>query len=319
MVKNQQFSAFTCNLCGKESGSSANVHREGATCTNCGSNMRFRALINELSRRVLGSPTYLNRFPINKSIKGAGLSDAPHYAGQLASCFSYTNYFYHQRPFLDITDIKNFAPESLDFLISSDVFEHIPPPRRTAFTNSFHLLKPGGILAFTVPYTLLPKTVEHFPNLNEYHIINYKGRKVLVNITSSEDIEIFDNLIWHGGEGSTLEMRVFCEADLINLLETEGFTEIEIFNNDIPEFCIWQKDQGGSFVITAKKPEKHSAKKILINDDEFVYPAGETISHPLIKHPHRVNDIDAHKIKRLVFYGRTKSFMGKIIKKLKVG
>jgi 2-polyprenyl-3-methyl-5-hydroxy-6-metoxy-1,4-benzoquinol methylase len=51
-----------------------------------------------------------------------------------------------------------------DFVICAGVMEHIPPPIQVAFANLRSLLRPGGLLLFSVPYSCDDKTVEYFPD-----------------------------------------------------------------------------------------------------------------------------------------------------------
>ena len=50
-------------------------------------------------------------------------------------------------------DVENlsFADETLDLIISNDVFEHVPNPAK-AFSECFRVLKPGGIMLATMPF-----------------------------------------------------------------------------------------------------------------------------------------------------------------------
>lgn len=50
-------------------------------------------------------------------------------------------------------DVENlsFSDESLDVIISNDVFEHVPNPSR-AFSECARVLKPGGIILATIPF-----------------------------------------------------------------------------------------------------------------------------------------------------------------------
>lgn len=50
----------------------------------------------------------------------------------------------------DFTKLS-FADDSFDYIISNDIFEHIPNYEK-AFQESFRVLKPGGALFFTVPF-----------------------------------------------------------------------------------------------------------------------------------------------------------------------
>ena len=59
---------------------------------------------------------------------------------------------------------------------------------------------------------------EHFPDLYDYSIAQLKNDWVLVNRTRDGRLETFDKLVFHGGPGSTLEMRVFSERTLKQML-----------------------------------------------------------------------------------------------------
>lgn len=52
-----------------------------------------------------------------------------------------------------------FADESFDLCTSTEVFEHVPDDR-LGFRQIHRVLRPGGILLFTVPLSGLPRTVE---------------------------------------------------------------------------------------------------------------------------------------------------------------
>ena len=115
-------------------------------------------------------------FPGDRSLVGVGLSDAVLYAVPLAEKVDYLNTYYHTEPYLDITDIPAELERTLDFMISSDVFEHVPPPAARAFDGAYRTLKPGGHLLLTVPFTNDDETVEHFPELHEFEIYGLPGR-----------------------------------------------------------------------------------------------------------------------------------------------
>ncbi len=285
------YDQYICNLCGKESVVVNDFHREGGACKNCGSNIRFRTLMLAFSHYLYGKPIPLCNFLPNQNIKVMGLSDAPHYANMLTNLFDYTNFFYHTQPYLDICNIETMVTDNYDALITSDVYEHIPPPRHIAFVNSQHLLKPDGLLLLTVPYTMLPKTVEHFPHLYQFGFVQDQDGKLLVNRRRDGTFEVYDELTWHGGEGSTLEMRVFAEADLLQILTNAGFKDIKIWHEDVPEFGILQAQQGGSFVITALKDGDATPASITQHDPyyENIYPNETCIDHFLIRSPVRVS------------------------------
>jgi len=175
-------------------------------------------------------------FPTRPDICGIGLSDWEGYASRLAKKFSYTNTFYHQEPRLDITSIENPQP-TYDFIISTEVFEHVCPPVSRAFENARRLLKPGGVMVFTVPY-VLGKTVEHFPGTCNFSIQPRSSDWVLLSELADGTIREYRNLIFHGGPGTTVEMRLFGKDDLLEECRKAGFRSVRIHDETVSEFCI---------------------------------------------------------------------------------
>jgi SAM-dependent methyltransferase len=234
---------FRCNICGNICNRlSGPPGREVPSCSACGSTVRLRSLIALLSREIFGIELAIPDFPVLKGIRGFGMSDPPELAQRLAEKFQYTNTFYHQEPRLDISDP---TPEHLaentgryDFILSSEVLEHVSPPVERAFANLNRMLKRDGLLLLTVPYTINGQTAEHFPELHEYALAAPGGRTVLVNRRRDGSLEVFENLAFHGGDGSTLEMRVFTEPSLKEILSGAGFGEVHIAAEDVPEFGV---------------------------------------------------------------------------------
>lgn len=214
----------------------------------------MRSIIHHLSLGLFGTSLSLLEFPSSPQIVGMGLSDWEGYAKALKQKFCYTNTFFHKEPFLDITapSPKQFA--SCDFLISTEVFEHIPPPVQRAFSGSFQLLKPGALLVLTVPFTDVPTTLEHFPELHDFKIIELGGNYVLVNRTVDSRFALHNNLIFHGGPGSTLEMRVFSRADVVRFLEEAGFVDVIVHEDSVPKWGIYPPHMWG-LPITARTPK----------------------------------------------------------------
>jgi SAM-dependent methyltransferase len=164
---------YHCNICGgRNQLESHQFSREGAICEKCGANARFRGIIHILANLLeKGENTNLQEWQIRKHIFGIGMSDSPGYANLLKKKFSYENTFFDHEPKLDIIDLAEKYLGKYDFVISTEVFEHILPPLQHAFDNLFRLLRPGGCLVFSVPYTCTAPTVEHFPGLREYEIL----------------------------------------------------------------------------------------------------------------------------------------------------
>jgi GT2 family glycosyltransferase/SAM-dependent methyltransferase len=215
---------YRCNICGRSCKTPIdNLEREKPSCI-CGSTVRNRTIIHLLSTELFGHSIALPDFPLRPDIIGWGMSDAD-YPRLLSKKIGYTNTYYHQDPHFDIAAPLDSKFEGiLDFLISTEVFEHIAPPVSPAFENARRLLKPTGILIFTVPYTLLSETQEHFPELHQYEIIQQSDAKsILKNTTVDGREQVFENLVFHGGPGSTLEMRFFSENGLLSEFKKAGF------------------------------------------------------------------------------------------------
>jgi SAM-dependent methyltransferase len=244
---------FTCNICGAtcerpESG----FGREVESCPVCRSTVRVRGLVALLSQELFGVALALPDFPVLKGLRGFGMSDSPELAGRLAEKFDYTNTFYHQAPKLDITEPSPGDFGRYDFIFSSEVMEHVPRPVERAFENLCRMLKADGLLLLTVPYKLGGETVEHFPELYQYSLAAPGGRTVLVNRRRDGSLEVFENLVFHGGDGSTLEMRVFSEESLCEVLRGAGFDAVQVASADVPEFGV-EHAQTWSLPIAARK------------------------------------------------------------------
>jgi SAM-dependent methyltransferase len=235
---------YRCNICGQFCESKVtDLGREAPSCPACGSTVRMRAIIHLLSLELFGQSLALPNFPVKPEIRGIGLSDWEGYAIPLAHKLNYTNTYYHQEPRLDIMAIDSALEGTLDFLISTEVFEHVPPPVSVAFANAYRLLKPCGVLIFTVPYTKEGQTLEHFPELHDYAVIEQNGQYCLKNITTDGREQLFESLVFHGGAGSTLEMRVFAEQSLKEEFSRVGFQHLKVHPEPTFEYGIyWSHD-----------------------------------------------------------------------------
>jgi SAM-dependent methyltransferase len=214
--------------------------------------VRIRGLVHLLSQELFGTGLPLPEFPRVKSLRGLGTSDSESYAGILADRFDYRNTFFHREPRFDIAHPTPEEFGRYDFLVSSEVMEHVLSPVETAFENCCRMLKPSGVLVFSVPYSLEATTKEHFGNLHDFGFARLSDRTLLVNRTTQGEVQVFDDLIFHGGGGSTLEMREFSEAGLKQLLTSAGFTDVRIDSQDYSEFGI-VRPQGWSLPVAARK------------------------------------------------------------------
>ena len=229
--------SFQCNICGQDNTVAALGH-EASSCAGCGSSVRLRALVYTLAMELFGEGLPLPEFPNLPAVRGLGLSDQVSYAGALAGKFDYTNTFYDREPRIDITEPHPDLHGTYDFILSSDVFEHISVPVERAFEEAYKLLKPHGVLCLTTPFSLREETAEHFPDLNEYAIVSLSGAPVLVNRKKDGTLEVRDDLVFHGGAGATLEMRLFSRKDLERKLRGAGFETIAFQTEGVPRFGI---------------------------------------------------------------------------------
>lgn len=234
---------FVCNICGAGNAWSGEpFEREKRSCASCGSNQRERALIGALAMELFGTRLALPHFPHVKSWRALGTSDSLSYATRLAEIFDYRNTFFDREPKLDLAKLNPAdpaqSPGQYDFIISSEVFEHVAPPLEAAFRNAWSLLKPGGVLVFTIPYHLDP-AIEHFPELGEFGLADVGGRMVLVNRTATGELRIHEDLTFHlSGSGPSLEMRVCSEEMLRTALCAAGFTSVKIHGEACRPFGI---------------------------------------------------------------------------------
>jgi methyltransferase family protein len=221
--------AFCCNLCGAANRAARDeLDRDRPTCGACGSNVRFRAIARLVVRELTGRDCALPDLPRSKQWRGLGLSDAEAYADLFAAKFDYVNTHFHTEPRLDIANADVARYGGRDFIVASDVFEHVAPPVARAFACARALLNESGKLIFTVPFSLDPDTVEHFPELHDWSVVECEGRWRLENRTIDGHTTTHENLIFHGGLGATLEMRLFSQAALVREFERAGFSRVRI-------------------------------------------------------------------------------------------
>jgi SAM-dependent methyltransferase len=245
---------YTCNICGKPNRAARELlDREKASCSGCGSNVRMRGLLRALSMELFGVNLALPDFPHIPSLRGLGIGDSRQYARRLAEKFDYQNTAYDRQPRFDIMDPPAAALGTYDFVVASEIFEHVRPPVDKALASASRLLKPGGVLVVTVPYAPAQNTVEHFPSLGECGLAQVGDRLVLVNRTVSGQWEVYEDLVFHcGPSGPALEMREFSEADLRAGLSEAGFGEVRIYSDDDAQFGVIHSESW-SLPLAARK------------------------------------------------------------------
>ena len=234
--------SFVCNVCDR-----ANLvpgealTREAPTCGGCGSSVRIRAIVHLLSSHLFGRSLALRDFPFDRRVRGLGLSDWAGYAELLAQRLDYRNSFLDRGLRVDIVDPPEDLLGHFDFLIAADVFQHVPAPVQRAFDGARRLLRPGGLLLLTVPYDPGAPTVEHFDGLHELEVRGEAGQRRLHARAADGSAVVREDLVFHGGEGFTLEMRRFGLRDLLAHCRQAGFGPVAVQGEEVPERGIrWQ-------------------------------------------------------------------------------
>jgi SAM-dependent methyltransferase len=245
---------FTCNVCGERNEDPPRpLEREEPSCSRCGCTVRTRAMLRALSLELFGAALILDDFPRIKSLRGLGTSDPGQYADRLAQKFDYRNTFYHREPRFDLMNPPETELGQYDFIVSSEVLEHVPPPVERAFGAALGLLKPAGVVVMTVPYSVEASMKEHYPAIHEFGFVRLGERVMLVNRTQSGEIQTFDDPVFHvGWGGDALEMREFTESSLRAALGASGFRTVRIYEEDDPRFGIRHAEKW-SFPIAARK------------------------------------------------------------------
>ena len=260
--------AFTCNLCGAWN-EVEQFATEPATCS-CGSNVRLRALIHLLSIELFGRSLPLPAFPRLKSIRGLGMSDKECCAERLADKFDYTNTWYDREPRFDSSQADSTLWGQFDFILSADVLEHVEPPVEATLTQLCRMLKPRGFLGVTVFCAPSDVLREHFPDLQDYRIVPLGGSQVLINRRADGTLEIRDDLIFHGGSGSTLEMREFGASSLREKLVAAGFQEVEFLVENLPEIGVFFDHDVSQPLIARKERFAMQARTVAEFTDAYL-------------------------------------------------
>jgi SAM-dependent methyltransferase len=246
--------AFCCNICSWPNAETIlPPDRENSSCHHCGSNVRLRGLLYALSLELFGTALTLPDFPRIKSIRGLGTSDSNSYALMLGDRLDYRNTFFDREPKFDVTNPPAEEFGKYDFITSSEVFEHVLPPVENAFRNCRDLLRENGVLVFTMPYSIEPESLEHYPDLHQFGFAEVAGEKVLVNRTAAGDWQVFENPVFHRGiTGNSLEVREMNETALRGVLAAAGFDDVRIYSAPYPHFGVVQSE-AWSLPIVARK------------------------------------------------------------------
>lgn len=217
-----------CNICGSSKGFINNHHgalREGLSCKNCGSTSRDRGYIWVLGHTMKFENIPLRDWPVKKSIKILETSGYRSHPAYLTKKFDYCNPKFSDDPKLlvenpnEFADVENLQYEKdyFDYVISSDVFEHVRRDN-VGFENIYNVLKSGGMFVLTVPLSL--------------GLIENQNR-IKIGETKEQDVALL-NKFYHSDD--SLVYRIY-GLEILHQLNHFGFYSV-IINLQKPEFNI---------------------------------------------------------------------------------
>jgi SAM-dependent methyltransferase len=220
-----------------------------------------------LSTELFGVPLAVSEFPRVKSLRGLGITDANPYATQLAGTLDYRNTFYDREPRFDLENPPEHEFGKFDFIVASEIFEHVLPPVERAFQSAAQLLKPNGVLILTVPYSLESSMREHYPELHQFGFASVGDEQVLVNRSRAGEIQVFEQPVFHlSGNDPSLEVREFNERDLVAQLRAAGFRDVKIHADNYAPFGV-VNSESCSLPIAARKGDfvfsKEAAREVV--------------------------------------------------------
>ena len=225
---------FKCPLCLKMSTVLwETLLREGPSCLNCGSSVRMREIVSAFVGFVE------NQIASDALI--IGLSDSEQIEQYFNERFSekYQNTYLDTEPKLNVVDPNSYQENLADVVISSDVFEHVFFPLSDALVGCQRILKPGGFLITTMPWTTFEPSVEHYPWMVSYTVQKMSdGNFMVIGTDKSGSPRVVENPIFHGGPGNTLEMRFINLFVFQDELVKAGFRLISTLLDDEPSYGI---------------------------------------------------------------------------------
>mgnify|MGYP000968434129 CR=1 FL=1 len=126
----------------------------------------------------------------------------------------------------DIAEALGPPPEGRKNFYYADIPDEIRDELWDRYREAIAPLRDGGKLIFTVPFEHEGEPVEHFPELHDWTLAEHAGRWTLTNVTRDGVTQTFDDLVFHGGPGSTLEMRVFSRSSVARAFLDAGFARV---------------------------------------------------------------------------------------------
>jgi SAM-dependent methyltransferase len=215
-----------CNICGHDAPFlMPDGGREGVLCGNCAASSRQRALLAVLGAWLGQDDRPLVAWERQPDLCVLEASGRGAYPMLLAERVRYCNTEFRpnrtgaQRPWQPHADLEHlaYADESLDVVLAADVFEHVRVDER-AFREIHRVLRPDGLLLFTVPYE--PDRAETL---------------IRVQVDGDRDVMLMEPE-YHGGGGQSLAYRTY-GRDLSDRLRGFGYS-VAVWNVAAPHHAI---------------------------------------------------------------------------------
>lgn len=217
----------------------AHLGREGTNCFWCKATARDRAMLINIHwaflLKLVKDPKVLPKI--------IGVSDGSLIENTLKRFYKsrYQNYHYHKEPKLDITKVPSTLYATADIISCSEVLEHVAPPINLAFVGLEKILKEKGILVMSVPHSDSHGIhIEHFPIMTTYRLLSQDPTTLFGILPNGEEVK-FKNLVFHGGEGFTLEYRIFSAKSIRDHLAKVGFIGAHPNRNFRSFGIVWEK------------------------------------------------------------------------------
>lgn len=213
---------WSCILCGKLNRSTSQFSRETMPCRKCKSTWRARAVALAVLHGLGYESKKFQAIAPDWSRIGLGISDDITLSSKLSTKFSYSNSYFDTYPYLDIREIPFRAKNQFEFVVCSDVLEHIDIDLPSAISGLRSLLKVNGFLVASVPIIKDAKHKDFYPSMQTFTIIDDS-----VHWTDGQGGGHIDhNPEFHGGRGQNLAFRQFSNESFSSALNQAGFKEI---------------------------------------------------------------------------------------------
>jgi hypothetical protein len=149
---------------------------------------------------------------------------------------------------LDISNPKPFWENRADILINSDVIEHTLFPLKKSLDGCRDIVRDGGYLILTAPWSENAESAEYYPWMVNYRTVINEEFVECFGLDINGDEHLITTPDFHGGPGNTLVTRKIELSQLLYELNQSGFTDIEVHQSDNPEVGIRRVDGVGLII-----------------------------------------------------------------------